>query len=151
MRRQVAIGVFGVMVLLAALPVVTVHAQQQAQPGVRIETTPQTESERRATVVAPGLHYETTRPPDSGNYPYDVRVQHDPAFIEPFTMRIEGTSSSAQLGLSGWTSPNTPVGPSISGFREVSGWLGFGFSVVWNGPPAAKRPAPAKLPPAPVR
>jgi hypothetical protein len=150
MRREVAVGAFGTMMLVVAWLAVPGHAQQ-AQPGVQIETTPQAESERRATVVPPGLHDEITRPQASGTYPYDVRVQHDPAFIEPFTMKIEGTSSSAQLGLSGWTSPNTPVGPSISGFREVSGWLGFGFSIVWNGPPASGRPTPAKPTLAPVR
>ncbi len=139
------------MSMLAAAMLAAPVSAQQAPPGVQIETTPQPESERRAKVVAPGLHYETTRPPDAGNYPYDVRVEHDPAFIEPFTVKTEGTSSSGQFGLSGWTSPNTPVGPSVIGYREVSGWFGLGFSMVWNGPPASARPAASRLPSAPVR
>ena len=147
MKRGMMIVVTMLAAALLAVPV----CAQQTPPGVQIESTPESKSERPAAVVAPGLHYETTRPPDSGNYPYDVRVEHDPAFIEPFTAATQGTSSSGQFGLSGWTSPNTPVGPSVIGFREVSGWFGLGFSIVWNGPPVPGRPAPAKLPLAPVR
>ena len=118
-------------------------------PNVEIQTKPEAKPEG-PKVVAPPLHYETTRPPDAGDYRHDVRVEHDPAFIEPFTGRTEGPTSSAKFGLSGWTSPNTPVGPSVIGYQELNGWLGFGFSIVWGGPPASARPASLR-PVAPAR
>ena len=144
------------MVLVGALVVTRAEAQTappaaSTPPGVQIETTPAPSPERPAVIVPPGLHYETTRPTDAGNYPHDVRVEHDPAFIEPFAQGYETTTSSGHFGLAGWTSPNTPVGPSVIGYREVNGWFGFGFSIVWGGPPRAARPVPAGLPTAPVR
>jgi hypothetical protein len=144
MRWWAAIGTCVLSAMLAA-PALA----QQTPPGVQIETQPEAPPER-AKIVPPGLHYETTRPPDANDYPVDIRVEHDPAFIEPFTVKTEGTSSSGQYGLSGWTSPNTPVGPSVLGYREISGWFGLGFSIVWNGPPP-KRPASFQRPFAPVR
>ena len=94
-------------------------------------------TEPRPEVVPPGLHYETTRPPDADAYPQPPLVEHDPAFIEPLTADLESPTSTGRLGLSGWTSPNTPVGP-VQGYREVSGWLAVGFSWVWGGPPPAR-------------
>lgn len=122
----------------------------QAPPAdVQIQAAPEPRPEG-AKVVPPPLHYETTRPPDAADYGKDVRVEHDPAFVEPFTGRIEGPTSTGQYGLSGWTSPNTPLGPSVIGYREINGWFGFGFSIVWGGPPASARPASLR-PVAPAR
>lgn len=149
----------GLALLAVLFSAVSVTAQQppagQAPPAdtptpnVEIQTTPAPKPEG-PKVMAPPLHYETTRPPDAGVYPYDVRVQHDPAFVEPFTGQWEGPTSSAKFGLSGWTSPNTPLGPSTIGYREIDGWFGFGFSIVWGGPPASARPASLR-PAAPAR
>jgi len=117
-------------------------------PDVEIEATPQPKPEA-LKVVPPPLHYDQTRTPESGRYGrQDVRVEHDPAFIEPFTGTAEGTTWSAQYGLSGWMSPNTPVGPSSMGYQELNGYLGFGFSIVWG--PAPPRPASLR-PAAPAR
>jgi hypothetical protein len=140
----------GLVLLVAALLAAPVSAQQ-APSGVQIETTPQPKGERPAAVVPSPLHYETTRAPDTGKYSTDVRVEHDPAFIEPFTATFEDAASSGQYGLAGWTSPNMPVGPSVIAYREVPGWVGFGFSIVWGGPPRPGRPLPAKAPAAPTR
>ena len=141
MPRRVAVLTVGAVLLTA------VSATAQTPPGttppaapdVEIQTTPEPKPET-PKVVPPPLHYDQTRPPESGLYGrHDVRVEHDPAFIEPFTGTAEGTTWSAHYGLSGWTSPNTPVGPSIIGYRELNGYLGFGFSIVWG--PAPPRPA----------
>jgi hypothetical protein len=96
------------------------------------------EPERRIEIIAPGMVYEVTRPSDSDYYPGGTRVEHDPAFIEPFTSPIETRTMTGRLGLSGWTSPNAPVGAEATGHREISGWFGIGFSVTWNGPPPMK-------------
>lgn len=92
----------------------------------------------RPEVIAPGLHDQVTRPSDSDYYPGGTRVQHDPAFIAPFTTRWQTPTSSGRVGLSGWTAPNPPVGSPVSGHREVTGWFALGFSVTWDGPPPAR-------------
>ena len=89
-----------------------------------------------ARVVPPPLHYETTRPPDADFYPSAPLVEHDPAFVTPFVGEYATAEGSGRYGLSAWTAPNTPVPPVRSVFREVAGYLAFGFSVTWDGPPA---------------
>jgi hypothetical protein len=132
----ILIAIVAVLLTLAAVPA---EAQQ-----VRIETT-RPPAEREARVVPPPLHYETSRPPDADFYPRGTRVEHDPAFIEPFAGSYQTTTGSGRYGLSGWTSPNPPLGPELTGWREVNGWFALGFSVTWDGPPArvvpAQRPA----------
>jgi hypothetical protein len=129
MRAAIALMLAGVG-CFATLPA----AAQQ----VKIETTPPA-VERPARVVAPPLHYETSRPPDADVYPYGgPKVEHDPAFIEPLAGPYETPNGSGQIGLSGWTAPNPPVGSPVSGWRDVSGWFAIGFSVTWGGPPPAK-------------
>jgi len=76
---------------------------------------------------------EATRPREADFYGEDVRVRHEPAFIEPF---VGGTPGGAKFGLSGWTAPATPVGSPVSqGQRQTSGWPSLGFTVVWDSAP----------------
>ena len=96
---------------------------------------------REPRVITPGLLYETP-PREENMYPgYGPSVPHDPAFIRPFTTEVETAGSTGRLGLSGWTSPNQPVGPSGAGMRESSGTLSFGFGWTWGGPPSRSRRA----------
>jgi hypothetical protein len=95
---------------------------------------PQPEGHREPRVITPGLLYET-KPGDERRYPGTNAVPYDPAFIEPLSRAVETPRSTGRMGLSGWTSPQTPVGPSGAGMRENNGWLGFGFSRTWGGPP----------------
>lgn len=133
---------------LIALPAgaqqgVVPQAPQPQQPGVQIRSTAPVPAERPARVVAPPLHYETTRPPDADYYVHGgTKVEHDPAFIEPLAARYETASGSGQYGLSGWTSPNAPIGSEATLAREVSGWFALGFSITWDGPPAPKSRPP---------
>jgi hypothetical protein len=131
MRIRAALA--AVLLTLAAAPALA-QVEIKAKPPA---------TEPRPEVVPPGLRYETTRPPDADAYPQAPLVEHDPAFIEPFTADLESPTSTGKLGLSGWTSPNTPVGPSQE-YREISGWLAAGFSWVWGGPPPARTRAPAR-------
>src|SRR5512134_2664218 len=126
--------------VLLALAVVSADAQ------VRIETTPPSQEGRppEARVVPPPLHYEQTRPRDADFYPYGTRVEHDPAFIEPFAASYQTATGSGRFGLSGWTAPNPPVGSESTLWRQTTGWFALGFSVTWDGPPP--RPAPAQRP-----
>ena len=119
--------------------VLTVATPAAAQ--VQIEARPDARAPE-ARVVPPPLHYETTRPPDADFYPSAPLVEHDPAFVTPFVGEYATEEGSGRYGLSAWTAPNTPVPPVRSVFREVAGYLAFGFSVTWDGPPApAKSPA----------
>jgi hypothetical protein len=93
-------------------------------------------------VIPPGLQ-EETRPSDADRYPRGGQVQHDPAFIGPMSKRRETPTSSGRYGIAGWVSPTTPVGPPHTGWSEVSGYFALGFSATWDGPPPARRAAPA--------
>jgi hypothetical protein len=125
---------------LAAALAVSAAGPALAQQQVEIEA-PAPETRPGPEVVPPPLHYETTRPTDADYYSTPApRVQHDPAFIEPFAAKTQTTTSTGRMGLSGWTAPNTPVGPPVGGTRDVTGWFALGFSYEWGGPPPAKRP-----------
>ena len=136
MRLLAALGVAGLVALAAA----------SADAQVRIETVRPQQEQRppEARVVPPPLHYEQTRPRDADFYPYGTRVEHDPAFIEPFAGSYQTATGSGRFGLSGWTAPNPPVGSESTLWRQTNGWFALGFSVTWDGPPA--RPVPAQRP-----
>ena len=134
MRLLLALAVAGTVALGAA----AVEAQ------VKIETSRPAKAPE-ARVVAPPLHYEQTRPRDADFYPYGTRVEHDPAFIEPFSGTYQTSTNSGRYGLSGWMAPNPPVGSEASLWRQTNGWFALGFSVTWDGPGA--RPAAAPRPP----
>jgi hypothetical protein len=93
-------------------------------------------------IIAPDLLYEM-RPKDENYYP-GPSVPYDPAFIRPLTTTVESADSTGRTGLSGWTSPNTPVGSAGPGQHESSGWLSFGFTWTWGGPAPAHRPGAAE-------
>ena len=131
--------------LLAALGLTAASAPSVARAqGVKI-TTPEPTPEPR--VVTPGLLYEK-RPSDDLYYlGIPPSVPYDPAFIEPFVLQVETRESTGRIGLSGWTSPNPPVGSSGTGQAEINGWLGFGVAWTWGGPPPKRRPGdPAAAP-----
>jgi hypothetical protein len=121
-------------VLLVASGLLIAHPAE-AQLGIETKRTPE---DRATRVIPPPLHYETSRPPDTDYYPQGTKVEHDPAFIEPLSSKYENASGSGRIGVSGWTAPNTPVGSPVGGWRDVSGWFAFGFSITWDGPPAPK-------------
>jgi hypothetical protein len=93
-------------------------------------------------VITPGLTDET-RPGDADRYPRGGQVQHDPAFIGPMSKPRESRTDTGRYGVAGWVSPTTPVGAPGTGRGESYGVFAFGFSITWDGPPPARRPAPA--------
>jgi hypothetical protein len=133
-----------IAVLAALLTLVMVSAPAADAQQVKIETT-RKPSEKEARIVPPPLHYETSQPPDAGIYPgagaRGTKVEHDPAFIEPFAGSYQTSTGSGRYGLSGWTAPNPPIGSESTNWREVNGWFALGFSVTWDGPPARAVPA----------
>jgi hypothetical protein len=94
---------------------------------IRIEERPRPEAPQGES-SGPSRHDAST-PPAAGVPP---RVDHAPAFIEPFVGTYETPTTTGQFGLSGWTAPNPMVGPP---YREVTGWFSLGFTVTWGPKP----------------
>ena len=108
---------------IAQTPVEIQASAPEKPPQIRIvEPTPATR--------------DATRPREADFYGTDVRVRHQPAFIEPFVGQTQG---GTKYGLSGWTSPSTPVGSLVSQepWARSPGWFSLGLTVVWDSPPAA--------------
>lgn len=112
--------------------VLTGPAAAQSQVEIRA---PAPEKPQRLHIVEPGpATREATRPREADFYGTDVRVRHEPAFIEPFVGETQG---GTKYGLSGWTSPTTPVGSYVSQEPWArSGWFALGITVVWDSVPA---------------
>ncbi|HYB70033.1 MAG TPA: hypothetical protein VEH80_05170 [Candidatus Bathyarchaeia archaeon] len=120
-------------VILAVSP-----AQVAAQNPVEIKaTSPEKPPQLRIEEPGPATR-DATRPREAGFYPgTEVRVRHEPAFIDPF---VGETENGTKYGLSGWTSPATPVGSIVpQGEYQTSGWPALGFSVVWYSAPLGPR------------
>ena len=121
--------VVAVFVALGAVPAVA--------QDVKIETPPP-RRELRDAPGAPAVH-DRGRPSDHEYYPNGPRVGHDPGFIEPLSSEYESGNTTGRVGVSGWTAPNAPLGPEVVGYKENTGWFGFGFTVTWGGPPRPQR------------
>jgi hypothetical protein len=127
----------GIVVTVAVLLGLS-SASLRAQTSVEIHA-PAPEKPRQFQIVEPGpATREVTRPREADFYGSDVRVRHEPAFIEPFVGQTQG---GTKYGLSGWTSPSTPVGSYVAQSPwGSSGTPALGISVVWDsaptGPPA---------------
>jgi hypothetical protein len=109
--------------------------------GVEVETT--VPAPPKFEIIRPEVPgSEITRPRDADIYRGDPVINHDPAFIEPFTTETE----TGRVGLAGWGSPVGVVtfdGPA--GMRQP-GWLSFGFAITWGGPVRKPAVAPAAAP-----
>ena len=129
MKLSVALMVFGGLGWLgAASPAI-------AQTPVEIQASaPEKPPQIRIVEPTPATR-EATRPREADFYGTDVRVRHQPAFIEPFVGQTQG---GTKYGLSGWTSPSTPVGSLVSQepWARSPGWFSVGLTVVWDSPPA---------------
>ena len=130
MKLVVALMVWGGLSWLgAASPAI-------AQTPVEIQASaPEKPPQIRIVEPTPATR-EATRPREADFYGTDVRVRHQPAFIEPFVGQTQG---GTKYGLSGWTSPSTPVGSLVSQepWARSPGWFSLGLTVVWDSPPAA--------------
>ena len=115
-----------------AAPQTDVEMQAASKPTPHFEIVPQSPATR-----------EATRPNDADFYREDIRVRHEPAFIEPF---VSKTKEGNEYGLSGWTAPNPPVGSYGSqGYGESNGWFSLGLTFLFDYPPKPG-PRPASAP-----
>jgi hypothetical protein len=135
MRHRGAIAVLG----LILIPVLANGAL--AQGPVEIKSTAPAPP-RQFEIIAPGpAARDASRVPEAEFYREDQRVPYDPALIEPF---VGTTRGGTRYGLSGWTSPETPVGSLASqGYQQNNGWFGFGITFIWDASPGVRpRPSP---------
>jgi hypothetical protein len=123
-----------------AIPLV-VTGSVLAQSGVEMRTTPQPVPHFEIVPQGPATR-EATKPREADFYQGDVRVRQEPAFIEPF---VTHTQSGNEVGLSGWTAPEIPVGSLASqAYQQNNGWFALGITFIWNSPPrVAPRPVSA--------
>jgi hypothetical protein len=137
MGSRVILGVVGVVVALGLAGV----GPALAQSGVEMRTTPEHGHRFEIAPQGPAAR-EATRPRDADFYREDVRVRHEPAFVEPFVTRTPGGN---EVGLSAWTAPAPPVGSLNSqGNGQTNGWFSFGITFLFDYPPRpASRPASA--------
>jgi len=118
--------------LLAVIALAGLAALGPVSPSLAQSTT-----ELRATtypgeleLVAPSPgSREVTRPREADFYREDIRVRHEPGFVEPLTARPK-SGPIKKIGLSGWTAPPGVVDRTVQ--REASGWFGFGLSFTWE-------------------
>jgi hypothetical protein len=130
MSRSVIATVIGSGLLL-----VTLTGPAAAQSPIEIRATAPEKPQQLRIVEPSEATRQSTRPREADFYGADVRVRHEPAFIEPFVGQTQG---GTKYGLSGWTSPTTPVGSYVSQEPWArSGWPALGFTVVWDSVPAA--------------
>jgi len=130
MKLPVALMILGGLSWLGAV------SPTIAQTPVEIQASaPEKPPQIRIVEPTPATR-EATRPREADFYGTDVRVRHQPAFIEPFVGQTQG---GTKYGLSGWTSPSTPVGSLVSQepWARSPGWFSLGLTVVWDSPPAA--------------
>ena len=133
MRFRVVVLV--VLVAFVGLSWLVLASPAGAQSPVEIQASaPEKPPQIRIVEPTPATR-EATRPREADFYGTDVRVRHQPAFIEPFVGETQG---GTKYGLSGWTSPSTPVGSLVSQEPWArTGWPALGFTVVWDSIPAA--------------
>ena len=131
MRRSIVVGYATVALGVLAL---ALSGTASAQNPVEIRATaPEKPAQIHIVEPSPATR-EQTRPREAEFYGTDVRVKHEPAFIEPF---VGQTAGGTKYGLSGWTSPSTPVGSYVSQEPwDRTGWPAIGISVVWDSVPA---------------
>jgi len=125
MRRSIVVGYATVALGVLAL---ALSGTASAQNPVEIRATaPEKPAQIHIVEPSPATR-EQTRPREAEFYGTDVRVKHEPAFIEPF---VGQTAGGTKYGLSGWTSPSTPVGSYVSQEPWArTGWPAIGISVV---------------------
>lgn len=126
--RLIVVAGLGIAVGLAGVGLA--NAQSPSAPAAGVELKSGAEATRRFELSAPPAIREGTRPRDADFYPEDVRVRHEPAFVEPLTHR-PAAGPVKKMGASLWTAP-AARGSLASSPPDVPGWLGFGFTLIWE-------------------
>ena len=114
--------------VLLSILVLAGPASAQANLDVKTSTPPGDPRELEIVAPSPGAR-EVNRPREADFYREDIRVRHEPGFVEPLTTR-PASGPIKKVGLSGWTAP--PGRGDGVAQHETSGWFGFGLSITWE-------------------
>ena len=60
--------------------------------------------------------------------PHKAPAPYEPGFVTPLTKE----TATGRMGVAGWTSPNPRVGTHSVSDSHRTGWLGFGFGMMWG-------------------
>ena len=120
---SIASMAFAIVCVAGAIP-----AGAQGNIDVKATSTPGDPRELEIVAPSPGAR-EVSRPREADFYREDIRVQHEPGYVEPLTAR-PASGPVKKVGLSGWTAP-PGRGDGIAQ-HETSGWVGFGLSITWE-------------------
>ena len=123
--RSVGLGVVAASLLTLSL---AGPASAQANLDVKTSTPPGDPRELEIIAPSPGAR-DVNRPREADFYREDIRVRHEPGFVEPLTAR-PASGPIKKVGLSGWTAP--PGRGDGVAQHETSGWFGFGLSIIWE-------------------
>ena len=104
------------------------QASAQGNIDVKATTPPGDPRELEIVSPSPGAR-DVSRPREADFYREDIRVQHEPGYVEPLTAR-PASGPVKKVGLSGWTAP--PGRGDGVAQHETSGWFGFGLSITWE-------------------
>ncbi|HUG38382.1 MAG TPA: hypothetical protein VML54_15600 [Candidatus Limnocylindrales bacterium] len=124
MKRVLAVLLLGPALVVAAASA----ASAQTQGSTELRTTAVPGEMDLFVAPSPGAR-DVTRPREADFYREDIRVRHEPGFIEPLTTRPK-TGPIKKVGLSGWTAPPGRGDGIVQ--HETSGWFSFGLSIVWE-------------------
>ena len=116
------------LVILLSMAVLAGFASAQANLDVKASAPPGDPRELEIVAPSPGAR-EVSRPREADFYREDIRVRHEPGFVEPLTTR-PASGPIKKVGLSGWTAP--PGRGDGVAQHETSGWFGFGLSIIWE-------------------
>ena len=105
--------------LLLLTAVAGVSAQQLEVP----------QQDRRT--LAPEEQRSRPRMPGADLSPHRAPAPNEPGFVAPLTKE----TATGRMGVAGWASPNPRVGAQGASDSQDTGWLGFGFGMVWGGSP----------------
>ena len=114
--------------ILSSMLVLAGPASAQANLDVKTSAPPGDPRELEIVAPSPGAR-EVSRPREADFYREDIRVRHEPGFVEPLTTR-PASGPIKKIGLSGWTAP--PGRGDGVAQHETSGWFGFGLSIIWE-------------------
>jgi hypothetical protein len=81
--------------------------------------------------LAPNEQRARPRMPGADLHPHQAPAPNEPGFVAPLTKE----TATGRMGVAGWTSPNPRVGARGVSDSQDTGWLGFGFGMVWGSSP----------------
>ena len=117
------------MAILVAVSGLAGASVAAAQGTLDVKATAPPGDPRELEIIAPSPGArDVTRPRETEYFRADIRVRHEPGYVEPLTTR-PASGPVKKIGLSGWTAPPGRGDGIVE--HEINGWFGFGLSFTW--------------------